>query len=161
MLDFLVRGKVINYEISREEKMGTPKTSHSPAVTFTDAQGELRCSPRVPVLCRLTYSGVSEGTLIVGEGGVVDLSQEGCGIQGNRSVRTGMLLTLCMYFIDSERPIILEEVRVVWVEGERFGVQSLSIRDTEQERLHRVMERELNKSSHDEGKDSSHLHLYG
>ena len=140
--------------------MGAPKTSHSPAMSFTDVQAELRRSPRVPVHCRLTYSGVSEGTIIVGEGAAVDLSQEGCAIQGNQSVKIGMLSTLSLDFFDSERPIIIEKVRVVWVKGERFGTELLIIRGAEQERLHHVIRRKLNKSSHDEGKVSFRIDLY-
>ena len=71
-----------------------------------------------------------------------------------------MLLTLSLDFFNSERPIIIEKVRVVWVKGERFGTELLIIRGTEQERLHRVMRSELNKSSHDEGKVSFRLDLY-
>ena len=86
---------------------------------------ELRRSDRVPVNCRLTYSGLWGNLLIVGEGTAIDLSKEGVGIHGNQAVEPGMLLTLCLDLPDYDGPLMIDEVRVMWCHGERFGVESV------------------------------------
>ena len=106
--------------------MGTSHTESS-VVMYADVAKELRRSERVTVCCHLTYSGITEDTLIVGEGTAFDLSKEGVGIHGNQPVAPGMRLTLCLALPDTEGPLLIDEVRVKWVKGSRFGVESVII----------------------------------
>ena len=106
--------------------MGIPGTAMQ-TIMYADVAKELRRSERVTVCCHLTYSGFTEDTLIVGEGTAVDLSKEGVGIQGNQKVEPGMRLTLCLALPDTEGPLLIDEVRVMWVKGNRFGVESVLI----------------------------------
>ncbi|HSE60120.1 MAG TPA: PilZ domain-containing protein [Nitrospiraceae bacterium] len=96
---------------------------------------EQRRAQRVADPCYFTYSGVSGERVVVGEGSIIDLSTEGFGVDGNREVQPGALLTLCLCLPDGEMPILIEEVRVAWVSGKRFGVQSLAIGHEERKRL--------------------------
>lgn len=96
---------------------------------------EQRRTRRLVEACYLTYSGISGGSVIVGEGTSADFSAEGFGIEGSRVVTHGALLTLCFCLPDGKEPLVVEEVRVAWVRGKRFGVQSLAIGHGERKRL--------------------------
>ena len=110
-----------------------PLTSATAAVNQVAA--EQRRARRLVEACYLTYSGMSGGAVIVGEGTSVDFSAEGFGIEGSRVVSPGALLTLCFCLSDGKEPLIVEEVRVAWVRGKRFGVQSIAIGHGERKRL--------------------------
>lgn len=110
-------------------------TKECSAVMYADVAKELRRSERVTVSCHLTYSGFTETILIVGEGTAVDISQEGVGIEGNQPVELGMRLTLCLALPDDKGPLLIDEVRVVWVKGTRFGVESVLIDRRSRQRL--------------------------
>lgn len=118
-------------------------SSQSSGIAFVDISQELRQVRRASVQCRLTYSGVSSESLIIGEGTVVDLSQTGCGIQGNQQVEQGMRLTLCLHLSSANQPLRINEVQVMWIDGERFGVKSLDVAVHEQERLQDFVQSEL------------------
>lgn len=90
---------------------------------------------RLAESCYLTYSGISGHAVVVGEGTSLDFSAEGFGIEGSRAVLPGSLLTLCFCLPDGEEPLIVEEVRVTWVNGKRFGVQALAVGHLERKRL--------------------------
>lgn len=114
-------------------------------VMYADMAKELRRSERVTVSCHLTYSGFTENLLLVGEGTAVDISQEGLGIEGNQPVEDGMRLTLCLALPDDEGPILIDEVRVVWVKGSRFGVESILIDPRSRIRIeHFLLSKKLN-----------------
>lgn len=109
-----------------ESNMGVSTEEFSP-VMYADVAKELRRSERVTVSCYLTYSAFTEEMLIVGEGTAIDISQDGVGIEGNQAVVLGMRLTLCLSLPDDRGPLLMDEVRVVWVKGARFGVESVLI----------------------------------
>jgi hypothetical protein len=96
---------------------------------------EQRRAQRVVDPCYLTYSGLSGERVVVGEGSIIDLSADGFGVDGSREVQPGALLTLCLCLPDGDMPILIEEVRVAWVSGKRFGAQSLAIGHEERKRL--------------------------
>jgi len=98
-----------------------------PVVMYADVAKELRRSERIDVNCHLTYSGILDDTLIIGEGTAIDLSSEGVGISGNQPVEPGMVLTLCLALPDGEGPLMIDEVRVMWAKDDRFGVESALI----------------------------------
>ncbi len=118
------------------------------AVMYADVAKELRRSERVTVSCHLTYSAFTEEMLIVGEGTAIDISKEGVGIEGNQPVELGMRLTLCLALPDDEYPLLIDEVRVVWVKGSRFGVESVLINRRSGQRLdHFLLSKKLNTTA--------------
>ena len=120
-------------------------------VMYADVAKELRRSERVTVSCHLTYSGFTEDALIVGEGTAVDLSKEGVGIEGNQQVEPGMRLTLCLALPDTEGPLLIDEVRGVWVKGSRCGVESVLIDRRSRRRLdHFLLYKKLKAPAGDE-----------
>ena len=83
----------------------------------------------------LTFSGMAEGQIVMGDGHVLDLSQKGIGVRGNRLLKTGMELALFIELPDSEDHLCIPEARVSWVNGRRFGVALRSLKLEDQNRL--------------------------
>lgn len=79
----------------------------------------------MPVRCRVTYSGASAESLFISDGTMTDLSETGWGLRGKQPVHPGMILTLWVHHPDDEDFIMIDEVSVAWVKGNRFGVRSL------------------------------------
>ncbi len=102
---------------------------------------EQRRADRIQEPCYLTYSGISGEVVVVGEGTALDYSAEGFGIDGSRAVLPGALLTLCVCIPDGQEPLLIEEVRVAWVQGKRFGVSSVEVGHAERRRLSRYVAR--------------------
>jgi hypothetical protein len=77
------------------------------------------------------YSGVTGEDVLIGDGTVVDLSENGLGIRGDIPVQMGMELTLFLYLPDREEPLFVLEGRVAWSTGTLFGVvlDELCLRD--------------------------------
>ncbi len=111
------------------------KTNGEPSIAPSTVPVDQRRVHRTMEACYLTYSGICGGRVIVGEGSSLDLSAEGLGIEGSRNVVPGALLTLCVCLPDGKEPLVVEEVRVVWVRGKRFGVKSVAIGHEERKRL--------------------------
>ena len=83
----------------------------------------------------LTFSGVDEGQMIMGDGHILNLSQEGIGVRGDRSLKPGMELALFIELPDSEDHLCIPEARVSWVKGRRFGVALRTMKPEDHNRL--------------------------
>lgn len=112
-----------------------------PALPSPQVLVDQRRVRRLSEACYLTYSGISRGAVIVGEGTSVELSAEGLGVESGRSVAPGSLLTICLCLPDGKEPLVIEEVRVTWAQGRRFGVQSVAIGHEERKRLSQYVTR--------------------
>ena len=73
--------------------------------------------------------------MIVGDGHILDLSQEGIGVHGDRSLKPGMELALFIELPDSEDHLCIPEARVSWVKGRRFGVSLRTMKPEDHNRL--------------------------
>jgi hypothetical protein len=85
-----------------------------------------RLTERIPAEVGLVYSGMDSGTMLMGDGTVTNLSEQGIGICGNRLVKQGMDLALFIELPGVEEPVCIAESRVTWVSGRRFGVKVTS-----------------------------------
>ena len=113
------------------------KVSHKKDLLGTAHFLNRRHAERVPAEFNLMYSGQREnGDLLMGDGRVVDLSQNGLGITGTDRVERGMELTLFLYLPDGQDPLFVMEARVAWVKGHRFGIELLKMNLRERNRLH-------------------------
>lgn len=83
----------------------------------------------------LTFSGVDEGRIVMGDGHVLDLTQEGIGIRGDRFLKPGMELALFVELPDSEDHLCIPEARVSWARGRCFGVVLRTIKLEDHNRL--------------------------
>lgn len=88
------------------------------------AESEQRRHPRYAVQYGLRYEAKAAGKTIRGAGMLVDVSMEGCGIQGSCPVKQGDRLTLEIQVSRSKIALRLDGVIVMWASGSRFGVKS-------------------------------------
>ena len=95
-----------------------------------------RATPRLHVQFRTTFSASST---LEGTGLMLDLSMGGCRIESPVTVEPGVLLELRIYVPDIEWPLMIDAANVQWVSGKTFGLAFFRVRETEQERLGRVI----------------------
>ncbi len=100
-----------------------------------EAESNRQRGPRMGGQFELTFSGMDEGQIVMGDGHVLNLSQEGIGVRGNRSVKPGMVLALFIELPDSEDHLCIPEARVSWVKGCRFGIALRTLKLDDQTRL--------------------------
>jgi len=96
---------------------------------------ERRHSSRLAVTFGLMYSVISANGAMMGDGTVVNISQHGLGIHGNHPVKIGMELSMLLYLPDGDDPLFVLEAAVVWVSGNRFGVEFKKVNLRESNRL--------------------------
>lgn len=94
-----------------------------------------RREPRIGGQFGVMFSGMDGGQFVMGDGQVLDLSDEGIGIRANRLLRPGMELALFIELPDSEDHLCIAEARVSWVNGRRFGVALRTLKLEDQNRL--------------------------
>lgn len=93
------------------------------AVVEDPGQSDRRHKDRIPTIFTLLYSGMDSGQMLIADGVVTNLSANGIGINGNRSVTLGMELSLFVDLPGVEEPLSIGQSRVSWVEGRQFGVE--------------------------------------
>ncbi|MFO0775219.1 MAG: PilZ domain-containing protein [Nitrospiraceae bacterium] len=84
---------------------------------------EHRRHPRYTVHYNLRYTAKVNGKTIRGGGTLIDVSVEGCGIQGSAAVKQGDRLALEISL--RKVTLLLKDVVVMWASGSRFGVKSV------------------------------------
>ena len=95
-----------------------------------------RSDHRVAVDFRLMYSAQDHhDELIMGDGSVIDLSNKGLRIRGDRAVKAGLEMTLFLYLPDGRDPLFVLNARVAWSRGHEFGVEILKMNVREHNRL--------------------------
>ena len=68
-------------------------------------QSDRRQKNRTPTIFTLLYSGMDSGQMLIADGVVTNLSTNGVGIRGNRSVALGMELSLFVDLPGAEEPL--------------------------------------------------------
>lgn len=86
-------------------------------------QSDRRHKRRTPTIFTLLYSGMDSDHMLIADGVVTNLSANGIGVRGNRSVTLGMELALFVDLPGVEEPLCIAQSRVSWVEGRRFGIE--------------------------------------
>jgi hypothetical protein len=97
---------------------------------------EQRQHPRFPVRFHSSFSSVN---LVSGDGLVVDLSLQGCGILSSVDVLPGTMLELRMYLSSNEGPLAIGEAVVRWCRDSRVGLEFLTMQPGEWARLQNVV----------------------
>ncbi len=80
-----------------------------------------RKHPRYDISLPVAFSGPGGE----GEGKVVNLSREGCGIASKVKPRVGTYLDLRLQLPDDASPLRIESAAVRWITEQEFGVQFL------------------------------------
>ncbi len=96
-----------------------------------DSESNRRQRPRMGGQFGLTFSGVDEGKIVMGDGYVHDLSQEGIGVRGNRLPKPGMELALFLELPDTNDTLCIPQTYVSWNNDRRFRVELHTARDKE------------------------------
>ena len=109
----------------------TVRSSHRPHPVC-----DRRIDRRVSSDFRLMYSAQDDREeLIMGDGSVVDLSNNGMRIRGNTAVKQGLEMTLFLYLPDGQDPLFVLSAKVAWSRGHEFGVEILKMNVRERNRL--------------------------
>lgn len=92
-----------------------------------------RKSRRIAIGCRLTFSGEDD---VEGDGEVLDLSFTGCMVRSESVVQPGLQMKVSLFLSDGhEWPVRVDEAMVRWSRGEEFGVEFLTVRPAQLQRI--------------------------
>lgn len=87
------------------------------------AEAEQRRDPRIGARFKVRYSGTDDQKIVIGHATIVDLSRHGFGLTGIRGLKQGMELALFLELPESDHPLCIPQVRVLWISGNRCGMQ--------------------------------------
>ena len=82
---------------------------------------------------------VSEHTKHDPSGIMLDLSRSGCRLKSQSTMAAGRTVELHVQVPAMEKPLVIDGARVRWVEGQQFGLTFVRMRQTEKQRLERVI----------------------
>ena len=129
------------------------KLSH-PALKINDQKAhsllDRRYAERVPIWCRVSYSGQEGARVVAGEATLKDLSKTGCKILGAAPSPLGSPLTLILDLKDGQAPIRLTDVRVSWIGRDSFAVRFPKLSAEERRRLQELILKHVRLSSLDD-----------
>lgn len=86
---------------------------------------ERRKHPRVDVKFKVTLA--FSGGRTEGEGCIVNLSEGGCAVQGNKRVPERAMLNLSIFPPGRPLPIVIPSAAVRWVRGWEFGIEFVGL----------------------------------
>ena len=104
------------------------------------SEGEMQMDLRKLPPIRVHFRSFSAGGQLDGEGTVRDLSAEGCQIDSDTRVQSVTGLELWFFLPDHDRPIRVHLAELRWTRGRVFGLEFLSMRAEDRERLGRVLQ---------------------
>ena len=106
---------------------------------------ERRKHPRYRFLCEILFPGKEESVA----GTVTDLSMGGCKVGSPTPVDTGTYIEMRIYIMDApEFPLKVDQAVVRWAKEQEFGVEFISMRPEEEERLRRFVSTLETRPSH-------------
>ncbi len=97
-----------------------------------DENQQDRRGRRLALSCRLFFFGDDD---FEGEAKVLDVSTNGCSAESSINVTIGMLLKLSLFLPDFKWPLRVDQAIVRWIDGKQFGLEFISIRLAQRERL--------------------------
>lgn len=77
----------------------------------------------------------TDGQYLEGEGTVLDISKSGCRVLCPCDLKEGTTVEVWLFMPNYEWPLRIERALVRWTEGEEFGLQFLTLRPAQRERL--------------------------
>ena len=96
-----------------------------------------RIAPRLRVQFRTTFCAAHT---LEGSGIILDISMGGCRVESSVPVTPGISLELRIHAPNLEWPLMVEEASVRWVSAQTFGLAFNKIKETEQQRLDKVIQ---------------------
>jgi len=108
-----------------------------------------RYAERVPIRCRVSYSGEEGARIVTGEGTLKDLSKTGCKIFGSTTSALGSRLTLLLNLEDGQALLRLTDVTVSWLDKDSFAVRFPKLSAEERKRLLEIVRKNVSLASLD------------
>ena len=105
-----------------------------------------RAAQRVPVQIMVRFSG-TDSFQHVGDGVALDLSESGCKLCSTQVLLIGSFWDLYLTIPETSRPVLISEVRVVWVAGNEYGVEFLRVTARERTRLRHFLWKQMTRST--------------
>ncbi len=96
---------------------------------------EDRKHPRYLFLCEIRFPGKEESVA----GTVSNLSMGGCKVVSEASLYVGMYLALEICPLGQEATMKVEQAAVRWAEDQEYGLEFITMRPEEEERLRRFV----------------------
>jgi c-di-GMP-binding flagellar brake protein YcgR len=109
-----------------------------------------RNAERVPMQCRISYSGQEGARTVTGEATLKDLSKTGCKILGAAPSPLSSPLTLLLDLKNGQAPIRLTDVTVSWIGRDSFAVRFPKLSAEERRRLQELILKHVRLSSLDD-----------
>ena len=106
-----------------------------------------RYAERVPIRCRIGYSGQEGARVVTGETILKDLSKTGCKILGAAPSPLGSPLTLLLYFKDGQAPMRFTNAIVSWIGKDSFAVRFPKLSPEARKRLQEVIWKNISLAS--------------
>ncbi len=111
-----------------------PEETGRPA--FVDRRAETRCELRSPRHHRIFFTT----DLVEGEGTILNICKDGCKVECETPVEVDATLEAWLFLPDFEWPVRIERAKVVWAEGNVFGLQFTDLRPAQRERLRKFLQ---------------------
>lgn len=102
----------------------------------TDASLHDRRGRRISLSCRMFFFGDDD---FEGEATVREVSTNGCRADSSVEVKIGMLFKLSLFLDDFKWPLRVDQAIVRWIDGRQFGLEFISIRLAQRERLRNLI----------------------
>ncbi len=102
----------------------------------TDANLHDRRGRRISLSCRMFFFGDDD---FEGEATVREVSTNGCRADSSVEVKIGMLFKLSLFLDDFKWPLRVDQAIVRWIDGRQFGLEFISIRLAQRERLRNLI----------------------
>ena len=122
-------------------RTGKRVTTHPP-VQATDR----RESQRVPVQLMVRFSA-TDSFQHIGDGIALDLSESGCKLCSTQVLPIGSFWDLYLTVPEMSRPVLISEVRVVWVAEHEYGIEFLRVTARERTRLRHFLWKQMTRST--------------
>ena len=105
-----------------------------------------REAQRVPVQLMVRFSA-TDSFQHIGEGVALDLSESGCKLCSTQVLPIGSFWDLYLTIPEMSRPVLISEVRVVWVTEHEYGIEFLRVTARERTRLRHFLWKHMNRST--------------
>lgn len=106
-----------------------------------------RATLRFHVQFRTLVSGTGTGTVVEGTGTLLDLSLGGCRVEAPIAVEQHLLVELRIYVPDLDWPLMVDGAVVQWAKENTFALRFLRLRQSENNRLARVIAKIVNEGN--------------
>ena len=113
---------------SNPEETGRPALVERPA--------EPRCELRSPRHYRIFFTT----DLVEGEGTILNIGKDGCKVECETPVEVDATLEAWLFLPDFEWPVRIERAKVVWHDGDVFGLEFIDLRPAQRERLRKFLQ---------------------